>query len=98
MSYGYDEGGYRSAEPSSGINLRMVAGLVIAIIGVIVYMTRTQVNPVTGEKQHIAMNVSEEKAMGLQAAPQMTAKMGGAISPTEDIRARSGGDCRPEHR
>jgi predicted Zn-dependent protease len=89
MSYGYDDGGgYRSAEPSSGINLRVVAGIVIAIIGIIVYMTRTQINPITGEKQHIAMNVDEEKAMGLQAAPEMAARMGGQIDPVEDNRAR----------
>jgi predicted Zn-dependent protease len=89
MSYGYDEGGYRSAEPSRGINLRVLAGVVIAIIGIIVYMTRTQINPVTGEKQHIALNVDEEKAMGLQAAPEMAARMGGAINPVEDVRARA---------
>ena len=88
MSYGYDEGGYRSAEPSSGMSLRVLAGVVMAIIGVIVYMTRTQINPVTGEKQHIAMNVDEEKAMGLQAAPEMTAKMGGAVG-LDDERARA---------
>jgi beta-barrel assembly-enhancing protease len=89
MSYGYDEGGYRSAEPSRGINLRVLAGIVIAIIGIIVYMTRTQINPVTGEKQHIALNVDEEKAMGLQAAPEMAARMGGEIKPVEDNRARA---------
>jgi predicted Zn-dependent protease len=88
MSYGYDDGGYRSAEPSTGISLRVLAGIVIAIIGIIVYMTRTQINPVTGEKQHIAMNVDEEKRMGLQAAPEMAARMGGAIDPVEDLRAR----------
>ena len=88
MSYGYDGGGYRSAEPSTGMSLRVLAGIVIAIIGIIVYMTRTQINPVTGEKQHIALNVDEEKQMGLQAAPQMAAQMGGAIDPVDDPRAR----------
>jgi hypothetical protein len=29
------------------------------------YMGRTQVNPVTGEKQHVAMSVDHEMALGL---------------------------------
>lgn len=90
--YGYDEPGnyqgYRSAEPYRGPNLRVVAGIVIAAIGLIIYMTQTEVNPVTGRKQHIAMSVDEEKAMGLEAAPEMAAKMGGAIDPRSDPRAR----------
>ena len=46
---------------------------------------RTQVNPVTGEKQHIAMSVDEEKALGLQAAPKMAEEMGGEV-PANDPR------------
>ena len=88
MSYGYDEQGYRSAEPYQGISLRVLAGLVIAIISVIIYMTHTEVNPVTGRKQHIAMSVDQEKALGLEAAPEMAHKMGGAADPAEDPRAR----------
>lgn len=92
MSYGYDYGyqeqGYRAAEPYQGISLRLIAGLVIAAIGVILYMTRTEVNPVTGRKQHIALSVDQEKALGLEAAPEMAAKMGGQIDPTADARAR----------
>lgn len=86
--YGYDDPEYRSPEPSSGISLRVIAGLVIAVIGIIIYMTRTEVNPVTGRKQHIAMSVDQEKALGLEAAPQMAAEMGGALNPDTDPRAR----------
>jgi predicted Zn-dependent protease len=88
MSYGYDEQGYRPAEPYQGISLRMLAGLVLAIISVIVYMTNTQVNPVTGRKQHIAMTVDDEKRMGLQAAPEMARQMGGQADPVSDPEAR----------
>jgi predicted Zn-dependent protease len=89
MSYGYGyEQGYQSAEPHQGPSLRWLAGLVIAVIGIIIYMTHTEVNPVTGRKQHIAMSVDEEKAMGLEAAPEMAAKMGGAVDPRRDPRAR----------
>jgi predicted Zn-dependent protease len=89
MSYGYgnDEQGYRPAEPSRGLSLRVLAGIVIAVIGVVIYMTHTEVNPVTGKKQHIALSVDQEKAMGLEAAPEMAQKMGGAIDPKDDPRA-----------
>ena len=75
---------------SSGLNgqlLRWVLGAIIALFGVGMYMFRTQVNPVTGEKQHIAMNVDQEKAMGLEAAPQMAQQMGGDVDPRVDPRA-----------
>jgi predicted Zn-dependent protease len=46
------------------------------------------VNPVTGKKQHIAMSVDQEKALGLQAAPEMASKMGGALDPERSPAAR----------
>ena len=51
------------------------------------YFIQTQVNPVTGEKQHVAMSVDQEMALGLQAAPEMASKMGGDVDPSEDPRA-----------
>ena len=85
MSYGggYGDGGGRAKAQL----IRWGLGLVIALVGVGMYMFRTQVNPVTGERQHIAMSVSEEKALGLQAAPDMAEKMGGRIDPRDDERA-----------
>lgn len=87
MSYGYDVQGYRPADPHSGPSLRLIAAVVIAVIGLIVYATRTEVNPVTGRRQHIALSVDQEKALGLEAAPEMAAKMGGALDPGSDPRA-----------
>ena len=84
MAYGGIDGGGGQRQ---GQGLRVLAGLVIAIISIIIYMTRTEVNPVTGKKQHIAMNVDQEMAIGLQAAPQMAAKMGGAADPKTDHSA-----------
>jgi predicted Zn-dependent protease len=63
---------------------RLLIAAVIAIGGLIAFMSRTEVNPVTGEKQHIAMNVDQEKALGLEAAPQMAQQMGGIIDPRSD--------------
>jgi predicted Zn-dependent protease len=86
MSYGGDDYG-GPYEQGRGINLRWLLALIIAGIGVIIYMTHVEVNPVTGKKQHIGMSVEKEKTLGLEAAPQMAAKMGGAINPRRDPRA-----------
>ena len=87
MSYGgYNDGGGMQGRAKSQL-IRYAIGLVIALVGVGMYMSRTQVNPVTGEKQHIAMSVDDEKALGLEAAPQMAQKMGGNIDPRDDERA-----------
>lgn len=82
MSYG---GPYQERGPR--IPMRLIIAVVIAGIGLITYMMNTQVNPVTGEKQHIAMSVDQEMQLGLQAAPEMAAKMGGAID-RNDPRSR----------
>ena len=89
MSYGdgYEAYGLRSAEPYRGPNLQMIAGLVMAVIAFVVWMSRTEVNPVTGKKQHIAMSVDQEMALGLESAPEMASKMGGALDPASDPRA-----------
>ena len=92
MSYGDGGDGYGPGPgQGQGIDMgrlvRYGIGLLIALFGIVSYMMRTEVNPVTGEKQHIGMNVSQEKALGLQAAPEMAQKMGGDSDP-RDARAR----------
>lgn len=82
MSFGDGSGQGR------GPNLRIVIAVVIALVALVGYFANTQINPVTGEKQRVAMSVPEEKALGLEAAPQMARKMGGAIDPSTDGRAR----------
>ncbi len=84
MSYGDDAGYQGGRRLPIG---RLIGALVIALIGVVMYMSQTQVNPVTGEKQHVAMSVDQEMALGLQAAPEMASKMGGDVDPGEDPRA-----------
>ncbi len=84
MSYGDDSGYQGGRRFPLG---RLIGALVIALIGLVMYMSQTQVNPVTGEKQHVAMSVDQEMALGLQAAPQMAQKMGGDVDPGEDPRA-----------
>lgn len=68
--------------------MKWIIAAVIAGIGIITYLRSGQVNPATGEKQYVAMNVDQEKALGLQAAPQMAQEMGGAADPNRDPDAR----------
>src|SRR4051812_4930541 len=81
MMYGYGGG------PRRGINMRWIIALVIAVVGIVGYLGKKQINPVTGEKQYVSMTVDQEKALGLQAAPKMAQEMGGAIDPKSDPRA-----------
>lgn len=69
------------------ISIRMIIGVIVALVGVIGYFTHTSVNPVTGEKQHVAMNPQQEMALGLQSAPEMAAQMGGTV-PKDDPMQR----------
>ncbi|MGP0067054.1 MAG: M48 family metalloprotease [Isosphaeraceae bacterium] len=84
MSYGDDSGYGGGSRLPLG---RLIGALVVALIGFVIYMSQTQVNPVTGEKQYVAMSVDQEMALGLQAAPQMAQQMGGDVDPHQDPRA-----------
>src|SRR5438067_2414303 len=67
-------GGYRRSGCATLI------GIGIILIGVIRYFSSSSVNPVTGEKQHVNnITPQQETALGLQAAPEMAARMGGEI-------------------
>jgi len=64
-----------------GIPTQWIVAAIIAVVGLASYYLHTQTNPVTGEKQHIAISADQEKALGLQAAPDMIQQMGGALDP-----------------
>jgi len=64
---------------------RLLVGIVIAVIGAAYYFCHTEVNPVTGEKQHITLTPQDEVAIGLQSAPRMAAEMGG-LSPVREAQ------------
>src|SRR3954454_18726072 len=77
-------GGYGGGYGGGGggrFNIRLLIGLAIAVFGIIGYFTHTSVNPVTGEKQHVNMSPEQETQLGLQAAPQMAAEVGGEVDP-----------------
>jgi beta-barrel assembly-enhancing protease len=56
---------------------RLLIGLAMAAFALISYMGKSQVNPVTGEKQHITISQDQEIALGLQSAPEMMQQFGG---------------------
>jgi predicted Zn-dependent protease len=56
---------------------RWIIALLIALVSLITYFGTTSENPITGEKQRVALKPEEEVALGLKSAPQMAAQMGG---------------------
>lgn len=56
---------------------RLGIAALIALFSIVTYFSQTSENPVTGEKQRIALTPQQEIAMGMQAAPQMAAQFGG---------------------
>jgi predicted Zn-dependent protease len=69
-----------------GGRARLILALVIALVAVAGYFGRSSVNPITGETQRVAMTPEEEVALGLRAAPEMAAQMGG-VSRNAEARA-----------
>ena len=65
---------------------RLVIALVIALMAIVTYFSSTSENPLTGEKQRVAMSPEQEIALGYKSAPQMAAQMGG-ISQNEKAKA-----------
>ena len=57
--------------------IRLVMGLAVAAFAVFSYYSNTQVNPVTGEKQHITLSTEQEIAMGLSSRDPMAQEFGG---------------------
>lgn len=56
---------------------RLLIALVIAGITLIGYWMKRDVNPTTGEVQHVDLSPEQEVALGLQAAPEMAQQHGG---------------------
>jgi predicted Zn-dependent protease len=66
-----------------GCATRVLLALAIVGFALFKYFSQTEVNPVTGEKQHIAMTADQEVALGLEAAPEMAAQMGGEADSSD---------------
>ena len=56
---------------------RLIIAVIIALFAIVTYYNSTTENPLTGEKQRVAMTPEQEVALGYRSAPQMAAQMGG---------------------
>ena len=65
---------------------RLVIAAIIALFAIITYFGSSSENPLTGEKQRVAMTPEQEITIGYKSAPQMAAQMGG-LSQNEKARA-----------
>lgn len=62
---------------------RFIFALIIALVGWIMYMHQVEENPVTGQKQHVAISPDQEIKLGLESAPEMSREMGGELSSSD---------------
>lgn len=89
MSYGYGRSRRSSDESvfSSAFKLRMLIALAMVVFSVLSYLSTSSKNPMTGEKQRVAMSPDQEIQMGLQASAQMAAQHGGLYPDPRDQAA-----------
>lgn len=78
---------YGYSSPHRGLPWYMLIGAAIALFGLVTYFGKTTVNPITHEKQRVALSPQQEVQLGLQSAPQMAAEMGGEEAD-DDPRTR----------
>lgn len=55
---------------------RLVVAAVMAAVAIFSYFSAREVNPVTGETQHIAISQQQEVALGLQSTPPNASRTG----------------------
>ena len=53
----------------SGFGGRLLVALVIAFVGWIMYMNQTEENPVTGQKQHVAISPGSRNTTRVRIRP-----------------------------
>ncbi len=78
---------FRGGGGGSQLKMRLIIAGVIALGAIIAYISKFEKDPLTGEYRAVAMQPDQEIQMGLQAAPQMAAQMGGVVDPRTDKSA-----------
>lgn len=71
---------------------KLIIAAIIAVIAIISYYSKTEVNPVTGEKQRVSLSQEQEVVLGLQSAPEMIEQFGGTYDDPKvrDLVSRVG--------
>jgi predicted Zn-dependent protease len=64
---------------------RILIAAILALVALVTYFGSSSENPLTGEKQRVAMTPEQEVMLGYKSAPQMAAQMGG-LSQNEKAR------------
>ncbi|WP_247231863.1 M48 family metallopeptidase [Telluribacter sp. SYSU D00476] len=64
---------------------RLFMGLIMVLVALWGYFTKTEVNPVTGEKQRVSLTAEEEVTLGVKSAPEMASQFGG-MHPDEQVQ------------
>ncbi|MFA6916229.1 MAG: M48 family metalloprotease [Parachlamydiales bacterium] len=77
----YDQYDQQPQRSSSGG--RWIAALLIALFGLFMFLSQVQENPVTKERQYVAISPEQEIRLGLESAPQMSQEMGGELSASD---------------
>ena len=68
-----------------GAKFRFIVAGIFGLIAVASYYGTSSDNPVTGEKQRVALTPQQEIALGLQSAPQMAAQFGGLAKDADAL-------------
>ncbi len=69
----------------SRLSATILIALVMVGFSLCRYYSNSQINPITGETQHISINTEQEIALGLQSAPAMAQQHGG-LYPDEKLQ------------
>lgn len=72
-----------SRSRGSGGCVRLLLAGAVAVIAIISYLGAKTYNPVIGEEQYVSITKDQEIALGIQAAPELTAQYGG-IEPAPE--------------
>ena len=75
--YGRPYSYYGRRTGGGGCGGRLIFALLLAGVSLFSYFSSRQDNPVTGETQYIDITPEQEIALGLQAAPEISAEFGG---------------------
>lgn len=73
---------------SNGGKGRWFMALLIALVGLVMFLSNMEKNPLTGERQFVAISPAQEVRLGLESAPEMAREMGGEL-PSSDPRSQA---------